>query len=94
MSCARERAPLVVKSTWTAGWRSGRSRCPRVWHGRPRLAIPAGDDREASPGIVVRLRDRAGTEAFDYRGATTVQLRPAQILVIDFQSALGTITFR
>jgi hypothetical protein len=95
MSCARERAPLVVEVDL-----DGRLAFRQV-------ALPSGLARDGRASlyhrqvttagrhdIVVRLRDRAGTEEFDYRGATTVQLRPAQILVIDFQSALGTITFR
>jgi hypothetical protein len=94
-SCPRERAPLVVEVdldgrqafrhvAQPAGLaRDGRA---SLYH---RLVTAAGRHH-----IVVRLRDRAGTEEFDYQGQTTVELRPAQILVIDFQPARGEITFR
>ena len=44
--------------------------------------------------VTVRLRDRAGTDEFDYQGTASVELRPAQILVIDFQAAQRAIVFR
>lgn len=94
-SCPRERAPLVVEVDL-----DGRLAFRQV-------AQPSGLARDGraslyyrqvttagSHHIVARLRDRAGSGDFDYQGEATVQLRPAQILVIDFQPARREITFR
>lgn len=44
--------------------------------------------------IAVRLRDQAGDEGFNHRAATPVELRPSQVLVIDFDRSRGGIIFR
>ncbi|MCC7462215.1 MAG: hypothetical protein IT480_07100 [Gammaproteobacteria bacterium] len=95
MICTRERAPLVAEIDLD-GQRvlrqvaqpSGLAHDGRatLYH---RLVTSAGPHQ-----IVVRLRDQAGTEAFNYQGATRVDLRPAQSLVVDFEPAQGLITFR
>ena len=93
--CTRERAPLVaeVDLDGRLAFRqmaqpSGLSHDGRatLYH---RLVTTAGRH-----DVTVRLRDRAGTDEFDYQGTTSVELRPAQILVIDFQAAQRAIVFR
>lgn len=95
MNCPRERAPLVAEVELDGrlvlqqvAQPSGLAHDGRatLYH---RLVTTAGPH-----DIAVRLRDRADTEGFDYHGETSVHLRPAQSLVIDFQSARGAITFR
>ena len=55
-----------------------------VYH---RLQVPAGQHR-----IAVRLKDKAAPGPFTYTRDATVNLRPAQILVIDFDPEKGGIT--
>ncbi len=95
MDCPRERAPLVAEVDVDGklvlrqeAQPSGLAHDGRatLYH---RLVTTAGPH-----DIVVRLRDRAGTDDFNIRGATSVNLRPAQSLVIDFEAARGAITFR
>lgn len=95
MDCPRERAPLVAEVDVDGqlvmrqeAQPSGLARDGRatLYH---RLVTTAGPH-----DIVVRLRDQAGTEGFNIHGATSVNLRPAQSLVIDFEAARGAITFR
>ncbi len=95
MSCQRERAPLVAEVDLDGrlvlrqvAEQSGLARDGRatLYH---RLVTKAGRHE-----VAVRLRDQAGTADFNYRGAASVQLRPAQNLVIDFDAARGAITFR
>ena len=42
----------------------------------------------------MRLKDSAGTGAFDYERTQDVTLAPAQILVIDFDAEKGGITLQ
>lgn len=94
-SCPRERAPLVVEVDL-----DGQPALRRV---RPAPGL-ANDGRAAVFGrlatsagthhVVARMRDRAGEEGFDYELAKTVDLRPAQILVIDFDPTRKELTFR
>ena len=95
MDCPRERAPLVAEVDVDGklvlrqeAQPSGLAHDGRatLYH---RLVTTAGRH-----DVTVWLRDRAGTEAFDYQGTTRVELRPAQILVIDFQAAQRAIVFR
>ena len=95
LSCTRERAPLVAEvdldgrlAFRQVAQPSGLSHDGRatLYH---RLVTTAGRH-----DVTVRLRDRAGTDEFDYQGTTSVDLRPAQILVIDFQAAQRAIVFR
>ena len=95
MNCPQERAPLVAEldldgrrvlrqEALPSGFaRDGRA---TLYH---RLVTTAGPH-----DIAVRLRDQAGTEDFNFRAATSVDLQPAQILVIDFEAARGAITLR
>lgn len=54
-----------------------------------RLLLPAGVH-----DIAVRLRDRPGTEGFDYAARTRATLAPAQSFVIDFRSEAGGFVFK
>jgi hypothetical protein len=53
------------------------------------MEVPAGTHR-----IAVRLKDDARTPGFDYQREAVVTLRPAQILVIDFDPSAGGITLQ
>jgi hypothetical protein len=92
MKCERERSPVTIEVDVDGAtvYRhealpSGLSRdgASSVYH---RLQGPAGQHR-----IAVRLRDRAGT-AFNHTREATVTLKPAQVLVIDFDAEKGGIT--
>lgn len=92
LKCERERAPVTIEVDLDGAtvYRevaqpSGLSRdgASAVYH---RLNVPAGEHR-----ITVRLRDSAG-EAFDHTRQATVQLKEAQVLVIDFDAQKGGIT--
>ncbi len=94
LSCPRERAPLVVEVDLD---------------GRPairRVAQPSGLSRDGrallyerlvtnagTHHIAVRLRDGPG-EGFRHRREADVTIKPAQVLVIDFEPARREITFR
>ena len=54
-----------------------------------RFLLPAG-----THDIAVRLRDRPGTQGFDYAAETQVTLAPAQSFVIDFHAEAGGFVFR
>lgn len=93
--CGRERAPVVVEvdldgkpAIRHVAQPSGLSRdgASAVYQ---RITVPAGKHH-----IAVRLKDRVGAERFDYEAEKSVELAPAQILVIDFDSQHGAITFR
>lgn len=52
-----------------------------------RLPLPAGEHRFA-----VRLKDDVRSSGFDFRREGTVDLKPGQVLVIDFNAEKGGIT--
>ena len=92
MKCGRERAPVLIEVDLDGAtvYRheavpSGLSRdgASSVYH---RLQVPAGQHR-----ITVRLKDRVGP-AFNHTREATVTLKPAQVLVIDFDAEQGGIT--
>jgi hypothetical protein len=92
MKCERERAPVLIEVDLDGAtvYRheavpSGLSRdgASSVYH---RLQVPAGQHR-----ISVRLKDRVGP-AFNHTRDATVTLKPAQVLVIDFDAEKGGIT--
>jgi hypothetical protein len=93
MKCGRERSPVTIEVDLdgTTVYRhvavpSGLSSdgASSVYH---RLQVPAGEHR-----IAVRLKDNAGAAAFTHTREATVTLKPAQVLVIDFDPQKGGIT--
>ncbi len=54
-----------------------------------RLVVPAGEQR-----IAVRLNDDARKGGFTHERQAIVNLKPAQVLVIDFDAEKGGITFQ
>lgn len=93
--CPRERSPIVVEldvdgapALRHTAQPSGLSRdgAASVYH---RLALAAGAHR-----VTVRLKDDARSAGFDHVREDTVTLKPAQILVIDFDAATQQITLR
>ena len=95
VKCPRERSPVTVEVD-LGGTRvlravakpSGLSRdgASAVYR---RLQVTAGEQR-----IAVRLKDDARSPGFDYQREQVVMLKPAQILVIDFDSEKGAITLQ
>lgn len=92
MKCERERSPVTIEVDLDGAtvYRhvavpSGLSRdgASSVYQ---RLQVPAGQHR-----IAVRLKDKAGA-AFTHTREATVTLKPAQVLVIDFDAEKGGIT--
>lgn len=93
--CPRERAPVTVEIDIDGSLAhratvspSGLSRDGPASVYR-RLSVPSGIHR-----LSVRLRDSIRTDGFDFEGETTVDLAPAQILVVDFDADDNAITFR
>ncbi len=90
--CGRERVPVTIEVD--VGGRAvyrhvaqpaglSRDGASAAYH---RFALPAGTHR-----FTVRLRDRPG-DAFNHVHEATVQLAPAQVLVIDFDATRGVLT--
>lgn len=93
--CPRERSPVTVELDvdGVASYRhvampSGLSSdgASAVYH---RLQLPAGSHR-----IAVRLNDDTRTPGFGHVREATIVLKPAQILVIDFDDEKGGITLQ
>jgi hypothetical protein len=93
MKCERERSPVTIELDLDGAtvYRqvavpSGLSRdgASTVYH---RIAVPAGEHR-----IAVRLKDSATARTFTYTRDATLTLKPAQVLVIDFDADKGGIT--
>ena len=93
MKCTRERSPVTIevdvdgaKAYRQVAAPSGLSRdgASSVYQ---RLQVPAGEHR-----IAVRLKDSVSASGFTYTRDATVTLRPAQVLVIDFDAEKGGIT--
>ncbi len=91
--CPRERSPITVEldvdgkpALRHVARPSGLSRdgASAVYH---RIELPVGTHQ-----LAVRLKDDVRSAGFDYRRETTVTLKPAQILVIDFDPEKGGIT--
>ena len=93
--CPRERSPITVELdvdgravlrhvAQPAGLsRDGSS---TYYH---RLQVPAGTHR-----LAIRLKDDVRSPGFDYQRQASVTLKPAQILVIDFDPGKGGITLK
>jgi hypothetical protein len=95
LRCPRERSPIVVELDvdGAPAFRhtakpSGLSRdgAASVYH---RLALGAGTHR-----VSVRMKDDARSPVFKHQRDETVTLKPAQILVIDFDTATQKITLQ
>jgi len=95
MKCPRERSPVTVELDIDGvpvlrreAAPSGLSRdgASAVYQ---RLQVRAGEQR-----IAVRLNDDARHPGFAYQHVASVQLAPAQILVIDFDAEKAAITLR
>ena len=93
MKCERERSAVTIEVDLDGvtvyrqvAAPSGLSRdgASSVYH---RLQVPAGEHR-----IAVRLKDKGAPEQFTYTRDATVNLKRAQILVIDFDPEKGGIT--
>ncbi len=95
LRCPRERSPIVVEldldgapALRHVARPSGLSLdgASSVYH---RVALPAGAHR-----VTVRLKDDARSTGFAHVRDETVTLAPAQILVIDFDTATQKITLQ
>lgn len=93
--CPRERSPIVVEldidgapAYQHTAKPSGLSKdgASSVYH---RLALGAGVHR-----VAVRMKDDVRSPGFNHVREETVTLRPAQILVIDFDTAAQKITLQ
>jgi hypothetical protein len=93
--CPRERSPIVVELDVDGALAYRHSAQPSglskdgassVYH---RLALDAGQHR-----VTVRMKDDARSTGFDHVREETVTLAPAQILVIDFDTATRKITLQ
>jgi hypothetical protein len=93
--CPRERSPISVEldidgqpALRRVAQPSGLSKdgAAAMYH---RMEVAAGTHR-----VAVRLKDDARTPGFDYQRDAVVTLRPAQILVIDFDPSAGGITLQ
>ena len=95
MVCPRERSPVTVEvdldgrpALQRTAPPSGLSKdgASAVYQ---RLVVPAGERR-----IAVRLKDDVRASGFAHQREAVVTLRPAQVLVIDFDAEKGGITLR
>lgn len=93
--CPRERSPITVELELDGApvlrhvaLPSGLSRdgASAYYH---RMPVAAGPHR-----LVVRLKDDVRSAGFDFVREASVTLKPAQILVIDFDPAQGGITLQ
>lgn len=93
--CPRERSPITVElevdgatALRQVAAPSGLSRdgASTYYH---RMVVPAGAHK-----LVIRLKDDVRSQGFDYQRQARVTLRPAQILVIDFDPGKGGITLQ
>ncbi len=93
--CPRERSPITVELELdgatvlrTVAQPSGLSRdgASTTYH---RMQVAAGTHQ-----LVVRLKDDARSAGFDYQHQASVTLKPAQILVVDFNPSQGGITLQ
>lgn len=92
MKCERERSPVQIELDidgktmfQKTAFPSGLSRdgASTVYHS---VDLPAGEHR-----ITVRLKDDKTAEGFNYVHDSTITLKPAQVLVIDFNAEQGGI---
>lgn len=93
--CPRERSPITVEldldgkpALRHVAQPAGLSRdgSSTYYH---RLQVPAGTHK-----LAIRLKDDVRSPGFDYERQADVTLKPAQILVIDFDPGKGGITLQ
>jgi hypothetical protein len=93
--CPRERSPITVEldidgkpALRRVAQPSGLSRdgASALYH---RIELPAG-----THALAVRLKDSVLSAGFDYTREATVTLKPAQVVVIDFDPEKGGITLQ
>ena len=95
VSCPRERSPLMLELDVNGERVLQQTIGPRGLHGDGlassyrRLTVPAGP-----VDIGVRMKDHAGQRDFPYASKRRVELAPAEVLVIDFDSTRGEFVFR
>ncbi len=93
--CARERSPLHLELRVNDAPVYAETLAPRGLHkdGRVsvyrRIAVPAG-----AVHVVVKLKDDARAEGYQYAREQTVDLAPAQVLVIDFDERADDFVLR
>lgn len=95
LDCPRERSPVTVELD-VDGQPAVREVLPPSGLKRDgassiyrRIALPAGTHR-----LAVRLKDDARAADFTHRHEATIELKPAQIVVVDFDAATQRITVR
>jgi hypothetical protein len=95
MVCPRERSPVTVELD-VGGANVLRRTAPPSGLSKDgasavyqRLIVPAGEQR-----IAVRLKDDARAAGFTHERQATLTLKPAQVLVIDFDAEKGAISFQ
>ena len=87
-NCPRERSPLIVEVDVDGKLAHRQVSKPSGLSGDGaavvyrRLEVPAGAHQ-----IVVRMKDDARSDGFNYTRTETVDLAPAEILVVDFDAA-------
>lgn len=93
--CPRERAPILLEVALdgapllrTTLEPTGLSRDGTAYVYQ-RFPVPAGEHR-----VIARLRDDSRAEGFTHERSTTVELAPAQVLVVDFDAGQGGFLFK
>ncbi len=92
--CPRERSPLLLELALDGELVLSEQLQPRGLHddgmasAYRRLTVAAGAHQ-----LEVRMKDHLAQQVFPYRHARTINLAPAQVLVIDFDSKNKRFTF-
>jgi len=95
LDCPRRRSPVTVAVDIDGKPAFSRVATPSGLSGDgasnvyQRFALHAGQHR-----LAVRLKDDVNSVGFDYQREATVDLKPGQVLVIDFDAEKGGITLR
>ncbi len=94
--CPRERSPITVELEvdGATALRQRRRTVRPVARRRIDVLPPDGGRRRHAPHKLVRLKDDVRSQGFDYQREADVTLKPAQILVIDFDPGKGGITLQ
>jgi len=95
LSCSRERLPLLLEVTLDDEVLARETLPPTGLSGDGPAQLYRG--LTVSPGshhLVLRMRDSARTEGFDYSYDEVVELEPEQNLVVDFRAESGGFILR